>query len=500
MVSITRRDLLPYSTLEYSRPEKLHIFIKDVGHSQSAQSDQRQGAEVSKVSSGGGKSWRSDAKVPRPNAATKNMSAEACTQREAFSLLNKLTRENFHSVSEKFSALEVTSPKLITQLSDMIFNKAVIEHGYSEIYADLCLLLHQSYPSFPNPQQGGTPVSFAATLLNKCQKEFKDIPPTLQEKDLRSRVSQSSSSTGGTVASHEELENVVVRTKKRLTGLMKFIAHLYLRELLSNKIIREVGLHLVFHHTLPEEHYVECFCILLKNIGATFDSTPVGKDYMNTFNLRLTELCDSGHYSSRIKFFINDLWELRGNKWIDTRAMAQVQTKESIRAHKEAEESGEQNNPFVEKIAGQRPAYIQEQMAKVAAASKFDIKKVHQLVDYFGEDHDDVNLVSDWVGLEYDEKDYEKATLALIKLGYDHPKKADNIIKLIKVLRDHITAKILDQAIDQAKPDLEDAAVDNPRAVEFHQNVVDYSESLILDAQFESVTKKNKKKKKKDKR
>lgn len=461
MVSINRRDFLGYQELKVMKPNDLHIQSKRID-------DDSPGSKSTHCAS---QDWRSDLSTTADSPGAKDTNAEACIYRTAFSLLNKLTKDNFPSVSKKFTALNVKSPEFISGLSDMIFNKAVMEHSYSETYADLCLLLQQSYPSFPALEAGRPPVTFASTLLNKCQQEFKNIPQNLDEPHVR--ASQMSGN------SQEELGSAVMLTKKRLSGLMKFIAHLYLRDLLSNKVIREVGLHLVFKSQCPEPHYILCFCVLLKNVGSTFDSTSVGQDYMNTFHLRLAELHDSGAYDTRIKFFITDLRELRENKWIDTRAMAQVQTKEAIRAQKEAEAAmGQTGKAFVEKVAGERPVYIQQQMAKVAATRVFDAEKVNNVLDYYWEDQSADDAISDWRGLELDAASYDKAIATLIIRGYNQPKKAEHVLKLFAILHEFISGKKLAHALTVVQPELQEALIDNPSAARFHESLVEYKNKL----------------------
>jgi len=468
MATITRRDLLCYQQLAYDRP---HLDVRSVlrGKTEAKTgSPTRKDALFEKHTE---LDWRSSGETKR-TIPVKDMSVTACLCREAFALLNKLTRENFHAVSEKLSTLDVTTGEQMSLLSDMIFNKAVSEHAYAETYADLCLLLHQSYTVQVNEN---VRISFAGTILNKCQREFKNLPRWLVGNSPAHRVSESS---GSSLETNVTIDDSFV-SKKRLTGFMKFIAYLYLRDLLSNKIIREVALHLVFQEEQPNEHFIECFCVLLKNTGATLDSSAVSQDYMNTFLVRLEELRAGETYSSRINFFIEDLVELRRNKWKDTRAMADVQTKMAIRAKKEAEGTV-LSTPFHEKIAGERPAYIQQKLEQVAATKSFDERKVNKLVDYACEDQSKEAVISDWRGLECDRRGYTMATMTVIRRGFQFPDKMKHIVSLLTVLGEagQITTSILKKSLKKLKPELNEVVIDNPKATQFFETISQLRDEL----------------------
>jgi len=432
--------------------------------------------------------WGNDSGRSALSHAWKDKSPEKEVSRTAFSLLNKLCKDNFHSVAKKFQELRIVTKEMLSEIVDMIFNKACLEHTYAETYADLCLLLQQSYPTFPgaNPEQRE---SFASILLNRCQHEFACIPSTLCPETFRNRASFVSMMTT-TTSEANDVDIYLIKTKKRISGLMKVIAHLYLRDLFGNKVIREVALHLIFRKQTPEEHYVECFCVLVKNIGATLDSSANGRDYVTTFLSRLEEILSTGQYSSRIRFFVLDLTELRTNKWIDKRGQVQVQTKEAI---KEARNKPEGATPFVQQVAGARPAYIKEQMQKVASIRVFDFNKVITVSEYFADDKQADAAVKDWLSLDLDRKGYVQAVMVLLERGYDRHDKADMLVEYIQALKEYITPDILKEALDSVKPNLKDAAIDNPKAYEFQAHILEHLNEILIESEFHEVKKRKSK-------
>lgn len=88
-------------------------------------------------------------------------------------LLNKLTLEKFDALATQFAALKISSVEDLTEVCKLVFEKAIAEQHFCNMYADLCKKLGEAYPSFPITE-GTQAVSqtFKRLLLNMCQKEF----------------------------------------------------------------------------------------------------------------------------------------------------------------------------------------------------------------------------------------------------------------------------------------------------------------------------------------
>merc|ERR1712039_481282 len=156
-------------------------------------------------------------------------------------------------------------------------------------------------PGFPNPE-GGKPTTFKSALLNVVQNEFEDMPQTLaptpeKEKELE----------------REEFQARASEHKKRFLANMRFIGNLFLRQLLTSKIIAGVIqelLRLDSPDQIPEEHVVECVCELLRNVGSALEANPIGKNALVNVCGRMKELKGKTHkdgkasFSKRIQFAI----------------------------------------------------------------------------------------------------------------------------------------------------------------------------------------------------
>lgn len=89
------------------------------------------------------------------------------TVRELRIMLNKLSVDNFDTVSKKILNDFSITPSLLNELMKIIFMKATTEVAYLEVYVRLCILLFRKYNDKENKE-----MNFKKLLLMKCQKQF----------------------------------------------------------------------------------------------------------------------------------------------------------------------------------------------------------------------------------------------------------------------------------------------------------------------------------------
>ena len=97
--------------------------------------------------------------------------------RDANALLNKITLENFTNLVAQFAQMGITDVDDLEIIIRLVFEKAVSEHNFCQMYADLCVHLRNFYPEFETAD--GQKVSFTRNLLNICQTEFEELPSSL---------------------------------------------------------------------------------------------------------------------------------------------------------------------------------------------------------------------------------------------------------------------------------------------------------------------------------
>ena len=103
------------------------------------------------------------------------------TVRELRIMLNKLSKDNFDTVTRHILSDYQFTPALLSELMKIIFMKATTESTYLEIYVRLCIALFRKYNEKENVE-----MNFKKLLLSKCQKQFQKLQAH-EEQERRSR-------------------------------------------------------------------------------------------------------------------------------------------------------------------------------------------------------------------------------------------------------------------------------------------------------------------------
>lgn len=322
--------------------------------------ERRRGREDDRSERGGG---RPSLALPPPSeTAYKRAVAQGREEelrRAVQSLLNKICPENVNPIADKIVETKVGNTNELEMVIGLIMKKAHSEPHYCETYADLVYKLKTEMPEFPSPD-GGKATSFKSTLLNCCQSEFEAMIEGGEDRDAAEAS-----------LDKEEIEFRRKQKKTRTLANMKFIGHLFLRQLLTAKIIGSVIQDLAMCEradSVPAEHIVECMCELLNNIGYTMESLPMGKVPLAQVCGRLMDLKQrkdsSGKqvYSKRIQFQIQDLLDTRSAGWTKKTFKAVAKTKEEIRIEQSRDIKAQAAGRKIEEgemlIAGARPSYL----------------------------------------------------------------------------------------------------------------------------------------------
>jgi hypothetical protein len=245
--------------------------------------------------------------------------------------------------------------------------------------------------------------------------------------------------------------------------------------------------------------------MLVRNIGATLESSDQGKSYMQQFANRMKDLAASNEYSKRIKFAIQDVLELRSNNWQERVLKEQMKTKDQIRkdAVREARaQQGGAQNPYASmQIAGQRPQYItavmekqeaqreekdkarrEEKAAKEKSSEGKTLAALQKSIVYFLSDFKgsasssstEADLVADWRKANASESDQAKALKDMIDNGFNNDKKSAAMVAAILALlkAEVISWRVLEAELAKQTPFLPDSLLDNPKADQFYEDLV----------------------------
>jgi len=95
---------------------------------------------------------------------------EEAKQRPIRAILNKLTPTNFEKLIEQMKAINIDNAATLTSFVSQIFDRALMEPIYCEMYVNFCCHLARELPDF---NEDNEKVTFKRVLLNKCQEEFE---------------------------------------------------------------------------------------------------------------------------------------------------------------------------------------------------------------------------------------------------------------------------------------------------------------------------------------
>nr|XP_055053589.1 eukaryotic translation initiation factor 4 gamma 1-like [Misgurnus anguillicaudatus] len=281
------------------------------------------------------KAWKPSVKLGR----AEEDDAEAAKTQELFkrvrSVLNKLTPQMFQPLMKQVTELSIDTEERLKGVIDLIFEKAISEPNFSVAYANMCrCLMGLKVPTTDKP---GVTVNFRKLLLNRCQKEFekdKDDDEIFEkkQKDLEAATEEDRQRL------KEELEESKDKARRRSLGNIKFIGELFKLKMLTETIMHDCIVKLLKNH---DEESLECLCRLLSTIGKDLDFEKA-KPRMDQYFHQMEKIIKEKKTSSRIRFMLQDVIDLRRNNWVPRRGDQGPKTIEQIHKEAELEEHREQ--------------------------------------------------------------------------------------------------------------------------------------------------------------
>ncbi|KAJ2803092.1 hypothetical protein H4R21_002168, partial [Coemansia helicoidea] len=222
-------------------------------------------------------------------------------------LLNKLTPDNFGTVSDRLLALgeepataAVDDP--MRRLVALIFAKAVDEKVWMGMYVDLCVKLIRcasgGVVDSSLPHTGGMLVR--THLLSQCQKEF--------ERGWTAGTSQD-------MESDEYYEETVV--KRRGLGLARFIGELFLQDVATPNIVHSciAGLLDGASGASPDPAKAESASALLAAVGSKLNE-PTSRARLSQYMARVRAIIEDKHLPNTAHFALMDVVDLHRNNWV----------------------------------------------------------------------------------------------------------------------------------------------------------------------------------------
>ncbi|XXQ34964.1 MI domain-containing protein [Plasmodiophora brassicae] len=242
----------------------------------------------------------------------KAVEGEELVLRQVQSILNKLTPEKFSKLVQQLVDLITDNVEHLEMVIGLVFDKAVGEYAFANMYADLC-----SHLSARFAKMEGETAKFRNIILARCKYEFDNRAKIEDFQDMESE---------------EERSPAITKARRRSRGLVSFIGHLYNRDLLHYSIMRICLATLCPNAENAVEWDIEDMCILWGVFGKKFAARqPRIVDIC--FDIIQSIIADR-KMPSRIIFMLQDLVDLRANRWEPRREVVVASTIAEV--HKKA--------------------------------------------------------------------------------------------------------------------------------------------------------------------
>ena len=235
----------------------------------------------------------------------------------------------------------------------ILFDKVLGEAYFSGLYSDLCVKISKEVaemfemPAAEQPQQqpateDGKQQAAAAAAAQKKRSLFRTI--LLNEcQDAFGKGLEEVSKDG---KSADEVVEMEMLQKRRMLGNIRFIGELYKKAMITEKIMHACVVHLLTEN----EEDLEALCNLLSTIGKKLDNSKA-EARMDDYFFKLESMVNgkggkeaAGKLSSRLRFMILDLLDLRKNHWQPRVKKAEAKSKEQVRQESEAEAAAKAAN------------------------------------------------------------------------------------------------------------------------------------------------------------
>lgn len=184
----------------------------------------------------------------------------------------------------------------------------------------------------------GNTVNFRKLLLNRCQKEFEKDKADDDVFEKKQRELEAASAPDERTRLHDELEEAKDKARRRSIGNIKFIGELFKLKMLTEAIMHDCVVKLLKNH---DEESLECLCRLLTTIGKDLDFEKA-KPRMDQYFNQMEKIVKERKTSSRIRFMLQDVIDLRLCNWVSRRADQGPKTIEQIHKEAKIEEQEEQ--------------------------------------------------------------------------------------------------------------------------------------------------------------
>ncbi|XP_076031358.1 uncharacterized protein LOC143019532 [Oratosquilla oratoria] len=230
---------------------------------------------------------------PSTKERRKHFDEEATGLGPLKSLLNKISPKNFEKVSGQICAFLVENPARVETTAGVVTEFAIRQQFYARTYAQLCTLLLKKLPK-------ESANAYRTHLGIQCKRLFE--------------VSENLNIKGKNLNAEQEL--ISIKNRKQYVGLCSYIASLCLEGIFES---RRVAVCIRSLLRKGDEGSLEAVCALLETAGQKVDqsvkASPVGTQVVNSIYSSIKEIMEKKLTSSRMRYLLLDIVELRERGW-----------------------------------------------------------------------------------------------------------------------------------------------------------------------------------------
>lgn len=249
--------------------------------------------------------------------------------RQVKGLLNKLTVDNFPVVADQVATIfaNITDWDLLKELLDLLLDKAFNEPDFSQLYADLCLIISYSNSLFSVPANNSSSkktsqqTAFSSVIIQKWGDAFNQLSEKFERAAKFERSTQLEGSMqleqppdDKNIPANFDDEYDLSKLKRRMKGICVSFGEFLIRKIIPIRGFN-VASCVLLGEKQPQDHFVEGLCQILTTAGAYLDTDPVGKLLIENVFGRLQELQLNKFLSKRISCLVQDLFDARKVQW-----------------------------------------------------------------------------------------------------------------------------------------------------------------------------------------
>jgi len=258
--------------------------------------------------------------------------ADAMAIVEVRFLLNILTVQDFDFITDLIiiwtnsSEGEESDAQTLHKITGLVFEKAINDAASSHICARLCRRMFERispavadnkiHNAVGHPVTGG--YLFCTYLLNRVQEGI--------ERGWTAHASDCTVDNDKVFLSERSYDE---EAKRQGLGLVRFTGELFKLQMLTERIMHECVKRFLSNIESPGEEQIESLCLLLTSVGQNLDTTKA-RSLMDHYFRHIKDLSESNDISTRLKYMLLDVIELRSRYWVPRSTVAAPRMTTSI--------------------------------------------------------------------------------------------------------------------------------------------------------------------------